>query len=85
MTNVNRRGVLTPIGTLKILIIIRLEGSYFGAWSQTDRPTADARADDLASCINRCEELCAYFPNHPECKMQTARCVLRCKGAKDPH
>ena len=46
---------------------------------------ATPHADSLASCINRCEELCAYFPNNPECKMQSARCVFRCKGAKEPH
>jgi hypothetical protein len=44
-----------------------------------------ARADSVTNCINRCGELCGYFPNNPECQRQAVRCVFRCKGAKNPY
>jgi hypothetical protein len=44
-----------------------------------------AHADSVANCINRCGELCGYFPNDPECQRQAARCVSNCKKSKEPY
>jgi hypothetical protein len=44
--------------------------------------TRHAAAETVANCVNRCEMICGYFPNNPECQRQADRCVVRCKRQK---
>ena len=41
-----------------------------------------AAAESVTNCVNRCQMICGYFPDNPECKRQADRCVIRCKRAK---
>ena len=43
--------------------------------------SGNAVAEDVKNCVQRCEMLCGYFPDHPECKRQAERCVSRCKAS----
>jgi hypothetical protein len=38
-----------------------------------------AAAEDVTKCVQRCQMLCGYFPDNPECQRQADRCVARCK------
>jgi hypothetical protein len=35
--------------------------------------------DSVKKCLERCETLCGYFPDHRECRMEVDRCTSRCK------
>ena len=41
--------------------------------------SGSAVAEDVANCVQRCQMLCGYFPDHPECQRQADRCVSRCR------
>lgn len=41
-----------------------------------------AMAESTTDCVNRCQTICGYFPDNPECQRQSDRCVLRCRHAK---
>ena len=41
--------------------------------------SGNAMAEDVTKCVQRCQMLCGYFPDHPECLRQADRCVSRCK------
>jgi hypothetical protein len=41
-----------------------------------------ATAESVTDCVNRCQTICGYFPNNPECQRQSDRCVVRCKRGK---